>query len=91
MAMESDKQKIPYETQVKIPVYYKDQKLNKEFIVDYIGYEKIIVEFKCIPKLTKIEEAQIINYLKATRKQVGLLINFGNQNALEWKRYVRTK
>jgi len=57
MVLESNKRQIPYESQVKIPVYYKAQKLTKEFIADYIGFNKIIVEFKCLPKLTKIEEA----------------------------------
>ena len=88
MVLESNERQIPYETQVKIPIYYKDKKLNKEFIADYIGYGKIVVEFKCIPRLTKVEEAQIINYLKATRIKVGLLINFGSKRKLEWKRYI---
>ena len=46
MVLESNERQIPYETQVTIPIYYKGQKLNKEFIADYIGYGKIIVEFK---------------------------------------------
>ena len=91
MVFESKDRQIPYKTQVKIPVYYKGEKLNKEFIADYIGFGKIIVEFKCIPKLTKIEEAQIINYLKATGIEVGLIINFGSKGKLEWKRYVKTE
>ncbi len=91
LAIESDIRKIPYKTQVKVPVYYKKKKLKKEFIADYIGYEEIIVELKCIPKLTNVEEAQIINYLKATKKEVGVLINFGSRKTLEWKRYVRTE
>ncbi len=90
MVLESNKQQIPHETQVKIPVFYKGQKLEKEFIADYIAFGKIIAEFKCIPALTKVEEAQIINYLKATKMKVGLLINFGSQGKLEWKRYIRT-
>lgn len=90
MVLESEKRQIPCKTQVKIPVYYKDKKLTKEFMADYIGYGKIIVEFKCIPQLTKIEEAQLLNYLKATNMEVGLLINFGSHSKLEWKRYVRT-
>lgn len=72
MVIESKERQIPHEIQIKIPVYYKDQKLNKEFIADYVGFDKIIVEFKCIPRLTKVEEAQIINYLKATKMEVGL-------------------
>ena len=91
MVIESKKREIPYKTQVKIPIYYKGQKLEKEFIADYIGYGKIIVELKCIPKLTKVDEAQIINYLKATQMKVGLLINFGSHGKLEWQRFIRTE
>ena len=91
MVLESKNAEIPFQTQVRIPVRYKEIFLEKEFIADYIGFEKVLVEFKCIPRLTKIEEAQIINYLKATGLSVGLLINFGSQQKLEWKRYVRTE
>ncbi len=90
MMIESKKRRMPHETQVRIPVYYHGIKLTREFIADYIGYGKIIVEFKCIPKLTTVEEAQIINYLKATGLKVGLLINFGSQGKLEWRRFVRS-
>jgi GxxExxY protein len=90
MTIESKKRQIPHETQVGIPVYYHGIKLTREFIADYIGYGKIVVEFKCIPKLTTVEEAQIINYLKATGLKVGLLINFGSQGKLEWRRFVRS-
>ena len=91
MKIVSNERNIPFETQVRIPVYFKGNKLEKEFIADYIGFDKIIVEFKCIPKLTKIEVAQIINYLKATGIQVGILINFGSKGKLEWRRFIRTK
>ncbi len=91
MVIESNVRKIPHETQVKLNIHYKDQALEKEFIADYIGFEKIVAEFKCISKLTKVEEAQIINYLKATGMKVGLLINFGSKGKLEWKRYVFSK
>ncbi len=90
MVLESKKRRIPHETQVCIPVYYKGRELKKQFMADFIGYGKIIVEFKCIPKLTTTEEAQIINYMKATGMRVGLLINFGSKAKLEWRRYVLT-
>lgn len=51
MVIESTKRKIPHETQIQIPIYYKCQKLNKKFVADYVGYSKIIVELKCIPQL----------------------------------------
>ncbi|HDH31620.1 MAG TPA: GxxExxY protein [Candidatus Wolfebacteria bacterium] len=91
MTIESELKGIPFKTQVNLPVYYKNKKLKKEFVADYIGYEKIVVEFKCISKLTTTEEAQILNYLKATQMKLGLLINFGSHGRLEWKRYITTR
>ena len=52
------------------------------------GRDKIIVELKTQPRLSGVEEAQIINYLKITKKRVGLLLNFGALPKLEWHRYV---
>jgi GxxExxY protein len=46
------------------------------------------VELKALDNLTGREEAQILNYLKATGMKVGLLINFGSTGRLEWKRFV---
>jgi GxxExxY protein len=91
MVLESNFRSISHETQVRLPVFYKGKKLNKEFVADYIGFRKIVVEFKCIPKLTNVEEAQIINYLKATGMEVGLLVNFGSKGKLEWKRYILSR
>ena len=90
MVVESNNRNIPFQTQVRLPIHYKGKKLVKEYIADYIGYEKIIVEFKCISQITRIEEAQILNYLKATGMKLGLLINFGSKSKLEWKRYIKT-
>ena len=53
-------------------------------------YGKIVVEIKAIDRLTSREEAQLLNYLKATGMPVGLLINFGAEKDLEWKRMVLT-
>ncbi|GAK58294.1 hypothetical protein U27_05267 [Candidatus Vecturithrix granuli] len=91
MELESYDRQIPCETQVKVPVDYKRKKLKKEYIADYVGYGKIIVELKCISRLTTKEEAQLLNYLKATRMNVGLLINFGSHGKLEWKRFIYTE
>jgi GxxExxY protein len=49
-----------------------------------------VVELKCIPKLSKVEEAQIINYPKATGLKVGVIVNFGSHDKLEWKRFIFT-
>jgi GxxExxY protein len=49
----------------------------------------VIVELKALDRLSGREQAQILNYLKATGLRVGVLINFGSSGRLEWKRYVR--
>ena len=61
--------------------------MKKEYVADFICYNKIIVEIKALNKITSIEESQVLNYLKAAGLQLGLIINFGN-NKLEWKRLI---
>lgn len=79
---------IPFESQKQISIYYKDHKLEKFFTPDLICFGEIIVELKAIPKLTGLEESQVINYLKSSKLKLGLLINFGSREKLEWKRLV---
>jgi GxxExxY protein len=62
--------------------------LKKEYVPDLIYYGQIIVELKALDRLTGREEAQLLNYLKATGMKVGVLINFGSHPKLEWKRLV---
>ena len=73
---------IPFRAQESLRIRYKDRILRKEYKADIVAYEKIIVELKAEEKLTKIDEAQLLNYLNATNLQVGLLINFGASNKL---------
>jgi GxxExxY protein len=82
--------KIPFQAQKKINIFYKDRCLSKEYIADFLCFDKIIIEIKAIKKITEIEEAQLLNYLKATKVPLGLLINFGGIK-LEWKRYANTR
>ena len=72
-----------------LTIYYKGKKLKKEYEADLICYDQIIVELKALNRLSGTEEAQILNYLKATGLRVGLLINFGSVGKLEWKRFVK--
>jgi GxxExxY protein len=59
-------------------------------VADFVAFEKIIVENKTLNHLSGREEAQLLNYLKASGMELGLLINFGARK-LEWKRMVRSK
>jgi GxxExxY protein len=79
---------IRFEAGKHLQILYKGQPLSKDYIADLVCFDKIIVELKALERLSGREEAQVLNYLKATGLHVGLLINFGSQDRLEWKRYV---
>src|ERR1035437_4308599 len=81
---------LPAIPQKEMPIFYKGRQLKKTYIADFVAYGKIIVELKALVRLTEREEAQVINYLKASGFEVAVLINFGSPS-LEWKRIVLTK
>ena len=87
---ELNRQKIPFETNVKLRVSYKGKLLNKVYFADIICYNKIIIEIKAMDGLVSEHEAQVINYLKATDYKLGLLVNFGTKS-LQYKRLIYTK
>jgi GxxExxY protein len=78
---------IPYEFQRKLPVAYKERVLKCFCRADFVCYQEIIVELKALQKLTTMDDSQVINYLKATTFERGLLFNFGTPS-LEFKRLV---
>lgn len=78
---------IPYTREDKIEIQYKNKILSKYYVADFICYNSVIVELKALSELSKEHEAQILNYLKATGKKVGLLINFG-EKSLKYKRII---
>ena len=78
---------LTYESQKPIKVHYKE-KIVGEFIADLLVEDKIIVELKSVQKIAKAHEIQLVNYLVATGKPVGLIINFG-EHKVEIKRKVK--
>ena len=80
-------QNIPFKPQPVVEIKYKGKPLEKKYQPDFVCYNEIIVEIKALFSLTGNEEAQLINYLKATGFEIGLLINFGSKS-LEYKRMV---
>ena len=81
---------IPFASQVELPIMYKGERLMTMFRSDLVCYHEVIVELKSIKTLTNIDEAQLLNYLKATGLKRGLLLNFG-ANRLEVKRMILTR
>ena len=86
LAVELRNQNILFEQQKPIDVYYKDS-LVKQFFCDFLVDKSLIVEIKTIKQLTHVETGQILNYLKATRMKLGLLLNFG-ASSLHYKRVI---
>ena len=74
------------ENQVPINVEYKSTIVG-DYYADIVVENKVIIELKAIEKLQKIHEAQILNYLKATHFEIGLLVNFTHPKA-QIKRYI---
>jgi len=88
LEIELSLREIPHQPQRPLLLYYKGRRLKKEYVADFVCYDAVIVEIKALDKLTGKDEAQLINYLKATPMRVGVLINFGSANKLEWIRFV---
>ena len=76
MMIELTKMGVPCEKQVPIDVYYEDERVGKYF-ADLLVNNQVIVELKAASTLLNEHEAQLLNYLKATEIEVGLLLNFG--------------
>ncbi len=79
-AIEFAERAIPFAREVSFSVSYKGRVLNAQYRADFVCFESIIVELKAISELTGEHLSQVLNYLKATGMQRGLLFNFGEKH-----------
>jgi len=86
---EFTKQAIPFVAQPPLELFYKQEKLVQFYIPDFICYGKIIVELKAVKEISDEHRAQLHNYLKATRLQLGFLVNFGHYPKASIERIVK--
>jgi len=87
LAIEFADRGISFSNEVQLPVRYKDKILECSYRADFVCFESVIVELKALQAIGGVEEAQVINYLKATVLERALLLNFGRPS-LEFKRFV---
>lgn len=87
MMIELAAQDVPFLHEVELPIFYKGRPLKTIYRADFVCYEDIIVEIKAIKAIGRVEEAQILHYLKASGLKTGLLLNFGALS-LEYKRFI---
>ena len=88
LEIELTKRGIPFESQKELRIVYEGQELKQTYKPDLICYDKIIVELKAVSSLDDSHRSQIYNYLHATGYKLGLLINFGYSDGLEYERKV---
>ena len=89
LSLEFQDRRIPFKAEVALRVRYKGKLLTCGYRADFVCFEDFLVEIKAISKLTTVDDAQLLNELKATGYQRGLLLNFGARS-LEVKRLVRS-
>jgi len=87
--IEFNRQSLTFNQQTVFPVYYNSQLID-EYIPDLVVEEKIIVEIKTVDTILDEHRGQVLNYLRITKKEVGLILNF-KHSRLQWERLVLTK
>ena len=81
-------QSIPYDPQQRLRLDYKGHPLEQVYIPDLLCFGEVVLELKAVSILTDQHRGQVLNYLRATGMKLGVLINFGNPNKLEWERII---
>ena len=77
LAIEMKSRGIPFEREKELTIEYKGITLNKKYYADFVCYDDIIVELKAVDGIRDEHVAQVLNYLHASQKKLGYIINFG--------------
>jgi len=87
LQIEFQLREIKFSAQDELAVNYKGNQLRIKYKPDFVVAGRVVVEIKALPNITGVEVAQLLNYLKASGIDTGILINYGSQS-LEWKTMV---
>ena len=87
LTLELLSRQIPFTSEIRFRVSYKEKILRKYYRPDFVCFGSVIVEVKALARLSRLEESQVINYLKITGYKTALLLNFGTRS-LEQRRFV---
>ena len=86
LEIELAKRGIPFDSQIELKIIYDGKELKQTYKPDFMCYGKIIVEIKAVSSLDDSHRSQLYNYLHATGYKLGLLVNFGSSEGLEYER-----
>jgi GxxExxY protein len=78
---------IPYVRDKVLEISFRGKTLQKKYVADFVCFDEVIVELKALDAIHPEHLAQVLNYLKATGKKLGLIINFGTKS-LQYKRVI---
>jgi GxxExxY protein len=87
LSVELAERNISFEREVPLPIRYKGTLLATAYRADFVCFSSVLVELKAIRQISGADEAQVINYLKATNLNRAILLNFGAPS-LQYKRFV---
>lgn len=90
LAVELQRAQIPFSRELKYEIAYKGVILPHHYHADFIVWDEILFEGKAAERLTEAHTKQVLNYLAASKLELGLLVNFGG-DSLEWKRIVLSR
>ena len=87
LEMEFMERNIPFEREKLIHIYYKGKPIKTYYQADFVCFGNLVLELKTVDAIADIYKAQLIHYLKATKTNKGLLINFKSKS-LQYERFV---
>ncbi len=79
---------IPFVPRQQLTIFYKGIELRKRYIPDLILFQHIVAELKAVTALLPEHQAQLLNYMRISRKPIGYLVNFSPIEKLEWRRFI---
>lgn len=88
LEIELESRELPFTPRQELAIFYKGRELRKRYIPDLILFGEVVVELKALSALAPEHDAQLLNYMRISKKPVGYLINFGPMDEVEWKRFV---
>jgi len=91
LQIEFEHQKIPAISKPTLTLEYRGKALEQKYTPDFVCFQKVIVELKALKELTSEHRAQVLNYLKATGFELGLLVNFGHFPGLQYERIAKSQ
>ena len=91
LGIELEHCRIPAIAQLALSLEYRGRISTQKYFPDFVCHDKIIVELKAVTDLTDEHRAQVLNYLKASGFELGLLVNFGHYPKLQYERIAKTR